>query len=53
MINSDSNIILIYRGNGIGYYSMSDDYITIGQLASHDESEVEIHEHEFYEIVKL
>ena len=52
MINSDSNIILKYRGNGIGYYSMSDDYITIGQLASHDESEVEIHEHEFYEIVK-
>ena len=25
MINFDSNIILKYRDNGVGYYSMSDD----------------------------
>lgn len=51
MINFDSNIILKYRDNGVGYYSMSDDNIIIAQLALHDGSEMEIHEHEFYEML--
>ena len=53
MINFDSNIILKYRDNGVGYYSMSDDNIIIAQLALHDGSEMEIHEHEFYEMLYI
>lgn len=53
MINFDSNIILKYRDNGVGYYSMSDDNIIIAQLALHDGSEMEIHVHEFYEMLYI
>lgn len=53
MINVDPNIISKYRANRVAYYSMAEDNIIIAQLALHHGSEMEIHEHEFYEMLYI
>lgn len=53
MTNVDPNIILKYRDNRIAYYSMPKDNIIIAKLALHNGSEMEMHEHEFYEMLYI